>query len=134
MEEGLKSRFLVISVVLNIILLLSVLSLGSNSGKNWNKYQTELKTRMETEEKLANFSSERFTLEEKLKSAQTELSSNKKELAQTTRILEETLDKYKLLEEEHNKLLKLKEVLEEDLKNALMKSGSKGQSYKQPKN
>jgi chromosome segregation ATPase len=89
---------------------------------------------METEEKLANFSSERFTLEEKLKSAQTELSSNKKELAQTTRILEETLDKYKLLEEEHNKLLKLKEVLEEDLKNALMKSGSKGQSYKQPKN
>jgi hypothetical protein len=135
MEEGLKTRFLVISVILNIIFILSSLGLGSNSSKNWNKYQQELKSRIEAEESLANFNREKSSLEDKLKIKEEELNSAKKENLQLNRIIGETQDKLKQLEEEYNKLLSLKLVLEEDLKNALVKTGvPKVQVIKQPKN
>jgi len=135
MEEGLKTRFLVISIILNIIFILSSLGLGSNSSKNWNKYQQELKLRIEAEESLANFNREKSALEQKLSAKEEEFNNAKKENAQLNRILGETQDKLKQTEEEYGKLLKLKEVLEEDLKTALVKSGvPRSQVHKQPKN
>ena len=135
MEEGLKTRILIISVILNIIFILSSFGLGSSSSKNWSKYQQELKSRIEAEESLANFNRDKSSLEEKVKAKEEELNNVKKESLQLNKLISETQDKFNQLEDENIKLLKLKEVLEENLKSALVKSGSsKAQVNKQPRN
>ncbi len=113
MDDQLKDKVLLASIVLAAVCLVLAISLGISAGKNKTGLQKELVLRMETEEKLSGISSRTTSLESDLKKAQDELSQAKSALSQ-----EQLANQ--ALKSELEKVTLLKEQLEKDLKEALV--------------
>ncbi len=105
MDEQLKDRVLIASIVLAAVCLVLAISSGISATKNKTGVQKEMALRIEAEEKLNNISSRVSGLESDIAKTKTELN-------------QETLSN-QALKTELEKLARLKDQLEKDLKEAL---------------
>src|SRR3989338_9270210 len=73
MEESIKNRIVLILSILTVILFIGLLSSCNNSYRQKLARDKEMSSRLDLEEKMGKFSSEKTAIEEKLKAAQKEL-------------------------------------------------------------
>jgi chromosome segregation ATPase len=118
MDDQLKDKVLIASIVLAAVCLVLAISSGISASKNKTGLQKEMTQRIETEEKLNGVSSRITSLESDLKKAQDEL-------AQTKTALNQEQLASQALKSELEKLTRLKEQLEKDLKEALSSNTAK---------
>jgi septal ring factor EnvC (AmiA/AmiB activator) len=111
-EEQVQSKVLLAAIILAVVCLVLAISSGIAASKNKVELQREMALRMETEERLAGTSSKSSSLE-------TELKSEQQQLAEARAALEQEKLTTDALKTELDKLTKLKEQLEKDLKDAL---------------
>ena len=119
MEEGLKNRLLLIVSILAIIFLISTIGASTNARRKTKDLENERTGRFELDEQMASFSKEKSDLEKKLKELATALEQEKvtREAVEKS-LVEEKLASQKF-KEDLEKMTRLKETLEEDLKEAL---------------
>ena len=124
MEESLKNRVILILGILTVIFFIGTLGSCSSSLRNKNSRDKEMAARMELEEKMSKFSQDKTTIEKQLASVAQQLEEEKAgHQASKKALLQEQLVNQSL-KEELQKVTKLKEALEEDLKEALVTSKS----------
>ena len=114
-----KNKTVIILAIVAAFLFLGNVSSCSNAGKQKQARDKEMATRLDLEEKMSKFSQEKSTLEAKVASLSQELEAEKT-AHQTTKkaLLQEQLISQSL-KDEVQKVIKLKEGLEEELKDAL---------------
>ncbi|MFH1655357.1 MAG: hypothetical protein ABH954_01955 [Candidatus Omnitrophota bacterium] len=110
MDEQLKDRILIAMVILTVICLILAISSSITAQKNKKSLQREMVLRLDAEEKLTN-----------LTPTVSELENTKTNLEGTTKVLEEQKIINQELRFELEKMKRLKETLEEDLKEALVR-------------
>ena len=111
-EEQAQNKVLLAAIILAVVCLILAISSGIAASKNKIALQKEMAFRMETEEKLAGVNSKSTTLESELKASQ-------EQLTQTKTALDQEKLSGEALKTELEKLTRLKEQLEKDLKEAL---------------
>ena len=121
MEESLKNRIIIALVILALIFLIGMIKSCSDSGRYKINGSNEMRTRIDCEEKLNNFSKEKAAMENKANAATQSLEEERAALAATKKALLQEQLVSQSLKEEIEKITKLKEALEEDLKEALVK-------------
>ena len=121
MEESLKNRIIIALVILALIFLIGMIKSCSDSGRYKINGSNEMRTRIDCEEKLNNFSKEKAAMENKANAATQSLEEERAALAATKKALLQEQLVSQSLKEEIEKITKLKEALEEDLKEALAK-------------
>jgi len=119
MEENLKSRIILILGVLTVIFFVSTIASCSNAGRQRSLREKEMVTRLDTEEKMSKFAQEKQALEAKLNAATQSLEEEKAAQGATKKALLQEQLVNQSLKDELQKVSKLKEALEEDLKEAL---------------
>jgi septal ring factor EnvC (AmiA/AmiB activator) len=123
-EENLKGRLILILGILNVIFLLLWVSSCNDVRKFKNARDKEMNIRLESEQKLAEFDKFKSSLEDKFKKVQQELAEMKTEFETTRKSLVQEQLISGSLKSELEKISRLKEALEEDLKEALVKGKS----------
>lgn len=119
MEEAIKSRIILILVVLSALLFISTIGSCNNALRQRTARNKEMVTRLDLEEKMSKFSQEKKTIDDELKASQKELADEKTALEATKKSLVQEQLINESMKEELEKVTKLKEALEEDLKEAL---------------
>jgi hypothetical protein len=129
MEEMIKSRAVLILVILSVIFFLGMVGSCSSAHKLKVSHDKEMALRLDLEERASRSGQEKAVLESKINSI-TQALDEEKVAHQTTKkvLLQEQLVNQSL-REELQKITKLKEALEEDLKEALV-SGKSAKSKK----
>ena len=122
MEESLKNRIIIVLVILTLIFLIGMIKSCSDSGRYKINSNNEMRTRIDCEEKLNNFSKEKAAMENKVNAATEAQEEERAALTATKKALLQEQLVSQSLKEEIEKITKLKEALEEDLKEALVKS------------
>lgn len=120
MDEGIKNRIIIILGILCVILFISTISSCSSAYRQKLARDKEMASRLDTEEKLSNFAQAKSALEKKNDALSRDLESQKKELLETKNSLTQEQLVNKSLNEDLQKVTKLKEKLEENLKEALV--------------
>ncbi|MDD5044265.1 MAG: hypothetical protein PHH69_03565 [Candidatus Omnitrophica bacterium] len=115
MEDFNKNQFILILVISNLIFVIATLSLGRQVYKNKQALRSEMNLRFDLEAKEAEFNKLLAKAQENTKAVQRALEEEKATHQETKKILNETRD-------ELEKTTKLKDTLEEDLKEALVKN------------
>jgi len=115
MEDFNKNQAIFILVILNLIFFISTVSLGRQVHKNKTALLRETNLRFDLEAKDAEFSKTLGKAEEKIKTLEKSLEEEKALYYEANKNLLET-------KEELDKVNKLKEKLEENLKDALVKN------------
>ena len=125
MGENVKNKLILVLAILTIIFFLISASSCINNRKQKIEKDREIASRMDLEEKLSKFNAEKAKLEDKI-TAMNKIIEEDKAAAESTQktLLQEQLVN-KSLKEELEKLTKLKEKLEENLKEALVASPKK---------
>jgi len=121
MEESLKNRIIIALVILSLIFLTGMIKSCSDSGRYKINGNNEMRTRLDCEEKLNNFSKEKTATENKVHAATQALEEERVALTAAKKALLQEQLVSQSLKEEIEKITKLKETLEEDLKEALVK-------------
>jgi len=126
MEEGLKSRLILILCILTAIFFVVAVSSCSKTGQLKSIRDKEMSLRLDAEKEKEDIAKERDALKEKLKKSEEALAEEKTGLdtAKKTLVQEQLINMS--LKEELQKVSKLKDALEEDLKEALATKASKG--------
>ncbi len=119
-EQGLKDKALIVLAVLTVIFCFGMISSCSNTSRQKSAWRTEMSKRLDLEERMTKFSQEKSGLEEKAKAKVKELEVEQTANQATKKaLLQEQLINMSL-KEELQKVTKLKEALEKDLKDALV--------------
>jgi uncharacterized protein YlxW (UPF0749 family) len=126
MEEGIKDRIILILVILSIIFFISTIGSCTDTHRQKKLKEQEMAMRLDLEEKMAKFTQERKNLEDNLNNSQKALEEEKAKSEATSKALLQEQLISKSLKEELDKVNKLKETLEEDLKEALAGKASQG--------
>ncbi len=122
MDENLKGRLVLVLGILNVIFLLLWVT-SCNDARNFKSARIkEMDTRLEAEQKSDALGKEKSALEEKVKKFQQELAEEKSTLESTKKTLTQEQLISNSLKAELEKISKLKEALEDDLKEALVKN------------
>lgn len=119
MEESLKNRIILILSILTVILFIGLISSCNNTYRQKLARDKEMSSRLDMEEKMGKFSQEKTVIEEKLKASQKELDEEKAAYQATGKALVQEQLVNISLKDELTKVTRLKEALEEDLKEAL---------------
>jgi len=114
MEDFNKNQLILILVISNLIFFISTVSLGRQVYKNKQALRSEMNLRFDLEAKEAEFNKALSKSQDIAKTAQQALEEEKKAHQATKQTLTETTN-------ELEKITRLKETLEEDLKEALVK-------------
>lgn len=122
MGENLKNRLIVVLGILTVIFFLGTISSCSNARKQETGRKKEMLTRLELEEKMSKFNQEKSDCESRINAAVQEAEAEKAAHLVTKKSLTQEQLVNQSLKEELNKVTKLKEALEEDLKEALSKA------------
>lgn len=120
MEEGLKNRLILALTILTIIFFIFSINSCFDSRRQKVAKDKEMALRMDLEEKLSKFTQEKAKLEDKIKAQEKAIEEEKKAHEETKSALSQEELINKALREELEKITKLKETLEEDLKEALV--------------
>ena len=123
MEENIKGRAIIILAVLTVLLF--ILNIGScaNSFSQGSARRTEMAQRMELEEKLSKLTQEKAAVIDKLKVKDKELDDEKTAHTGTKKALLQEQMISQSLKDDLQKVTKVKESLEAELKQTL--SGKK---------
>ena len=121
MEEKLKGRLILILGILNVIFLLLWVSSCNDVRKFKGLKDSEMNQRLEAEEKVNDFTKQKTILEEKISKTEKALAEQRDVLESTQKSLSQEQMIANSLKAELEKINKLKEQLEEDLKTALTK-------------
>ncbi|MDD4908641.1 MAG: hypothetical protein PHJ00_06235 [Candidatus Omnitrophica bacterium] len=125
MEEGLKNRIILILGILTAIFFISTLN-SCMDARRWKKDRdSEKSTRFDLEARAQKFESEKAAFEDRIRKLDKSADSIKAELEKTRETLLQYQAANKNLTEELEKVTKLKEALEENLKEALVGKPSK---------
>lgn len=121
MEEGIKNRIILILAILTVIFLTGTIGSCSSAHRLKSARDKEMVTRLDLEEKMNKFTQDKAAIEEKLNNLSKGLEEEKTahEVTKKALLQEELVNQN--LQEELQKITKLKETLEEDLKEALVK-------------
>lgn len=118
-DQGIKDKALVTLSILILIFSLGWLGSCANINRNKSAWKTEMTKRLDLEERMTKFTQEKSALEEKTKAKANELEVEQAaNQAAKKALIEEQLINASL-KEELQKVSKLKENLEQDLKSAL---------------
>jgi len=120
MEEGIKNRIILILSVLVIILIIGTVSSCNNTYRQKLSRDKEMAARLELEEGMNKSAQEKTVLEERLAAKEKELDEEKLAYQETKNTLAKEQSEKESLKKELDKVTKLKETLEEDLKEALV--------------
>ncbi len=125
MDEQLKERILFTCVIFAVVSLILAIGSGISAQRNKVKFQKEMALRLELEENLENSKFVFSALEEEIKKLQNQVDIEK----EARQDIEEELKQEQLvsnaLKEELIKTDRLKEILENNLKEALTAKSSK---------
>lgn len=119
MEESLKNRIILILSILTVILFTGLISSCNNTYRQKKARDKEMSSRLDMEEKMGKFSNEKSIIEEKLKASQKELEEERQAHQATGKALAQEQLVNISLKDELDKVTRLKDALEEDLKEAL---------------
>lgn len=120
MEENIKNRILVISLLLAVIFLVIAIGSCNNTNQLKSSRDKEMAIRLDLEEKVNKVSQERQGYEGKIKTLEQALEEEKVAHQATKKALLQEQLVNQSLKEELQKVSRLKEALEEDLKEALV--------------
>jgi hypothetical protein len=120
-EDNFKSRLLLILGILNVIFLLLWVTSCNDVGKFKKARDKEMDSRLESEQKLEETMKLKSGFEEKINKVQKELDEGKAVLEANRKSLIQEQLVSNSLKDELEKISKLKEALEEKLKEALVK-------------
>ncbi|MFH1354581.1 MAG: hypothetical protein ABIH19_00320 [Candidatus Omnitrophota bacterium] len=120
MEENLKNRVILILVVLSAILSIGLISSCNNAYRQRAAREKEMAVRIDLEERMNNFLQEANMLNVNLKKLEKELEAEQLARKQAEAILSKSQSVNTILQNEIKREVKLKETLEEDLKDALV--------------
>ena len=115
--DSIKNRIILILAILTLIFFVSALSSCVNSRQSRNGRQEEIAKRLDAEEKLSKFTEVRSNLEKQLQEEKAAHQATRKALVQEQLMTQN-------LKEELQKVSKLKDTLEENLKEALVSGKS----------
>ncbi|MDI6606446.1 MAG: hypothetical protein QME65_04830 [Candidatus Omnitrophota bacterium] len=124
MEENIKNRIIIVLSILALIFFIGSLKSCGNAYRQKQARDKEMAARLDLEERISKISQENSLSEEKLLVVQKELDETKLELGESKKALAQQQSVSQNLREELNKVTKLKETLEEDLKEALVSDKS----------
>ncbi|MDD2689773.1 MAG: hypothetical protein PHT41_06465 [Candidatus Omnitrophica bacterium] len=124
MEENIKNRVILILGVLTILFFIVTINSCNNAYRQKTARDKEMATRLDLEERMNKFSQEKNSIVEKLKTAESALEEEKAAAEATKKALVQEQLINQSLKEELQKVTKLKDALEEDLKEALVRSKS----------
>ncbi len=125
MEEAIKNRVILILAILTAIFFIGTINSCSNAYRQKVARDKEMAARIEIEEKMNKFSREKTAWEDKLKAKEKKLEEEKASHETTEKALVQEQLVNQSLKEELQKVTKLKETLEEDLKDALTSKTTK---------
>ncbi|MFH1414113.1 MAG: hypothetical protein ABIG56_04635 [Candidatus Omnitrophota bacterium] len=120
MEESLKNRMILILVILSSILSIGMISSCNNAYRQRAAREKEMAVRIDLEEKMNKFLQETNMLNVNLKRLEKELEVEQLARKQAEATLSKSQGVNTILQNEIKKEIKLKETLEEDLKDALV--------------
>ncbi|MFH0762640.1 MAG: hypothetical protein V1925_01990 [Candidatus Omnitrophota bacterium] len=126
MEENIKSRIILVVSILALIFFVGSLKSCGNAYRQKQSRDKEMAARLDLEERVSKISQESLVSQERLKAVEKELREVKLELEQAKRALNQEQLTNRYLKEELEKVTKLKETLEENLKEELVKDKSSG--------
>jgi chromosome segregation ATPase len=124
MEETIKNRIILVLSILALMFFIGSLKSCGNAYRQKQARDKEMAARLDLEEKISKISQQSSLLEEKMRGVRKEMDETKSELEQNRRALAQERSASQSLKEELNKVTKLKETLEEDLKEALVNDKS----------
>lgn len=116
-----KTRIILILVILTAIFFIGMLKSCSTASHERLARDKEMGIRLDLQEKMSKFDQEKTVAESKLKTITTELEEEKVAHQATKKALLQEQLVNQSLTEELQKVTKLKEALEEDLKEALIR-------------
>lgn len=122
MEDSLKDRLIIILAILSAIFFLGTLKSCDSARRERLARDKEMARRMELEEKASGFAQDKTVVDNELKNVTSALEEEKAAHQATKKALLQEQLVNQSLKEELQKLIKLKEALEEDLKDALVES------------
>lgn len=120
MEEAIRNRIILILAVLCIILFIGSLSSCGNVYRLKRLRDKEMAMRLDIEEKINKFSQENATLQERLNRKDVELTEERSSHQATKKAMAQEQLVNESIKDELQKVTKLKETLEADLKEALV--------------
>jgi len=121
-EENLKGRLVLILGILSVIFLLLWISSCNDVRKFRSAKDKEMNLRLDSEQKRDEYMKQKSSLEEKILKVESALDEEKATLDSTRKALSQEQMVSNSLKSELEKINKLKEQLENDLKNALIKN------------
>lgn len=124
-EEKVKDRIILIVGLLCCIFFIWAIGASSGISKHKRDLESERRRRLELEEQNVNFSKEKSALEENVRQLTGQLEEEKATQQITNKALVQERKISMDLREELEKVIRLKEALEEDLKEALIKEPRK---------
>ncbi len=124
MEENIKKRVMLILIVICGVLFITNISSCMLAQKSRGAFNKEMSTRMDLEEKLSKFTQEKAAAEAKLTKLNQDFEQEKSEHKKDSVKLDQDEQIIQSLKEELQKLNKLNDKLEEDLKAARVSSKS----------
>jgi biopolymer transport protein ExbB/TolQ len=124
-EVSIKNRFILILAVLTAIFFLGMVNSCSNASRQKAARDKEMAARLDLEEKMTKHGQEKAALEEQIKAKDQELAEEKAAHQATKKALVQEQLVNQNLKEEVSKIAKLKEALEEDLKDSLTGKSSR---------
>lgn len=125
MEESLKNRIILILVTLTVIFFLGTVNSCSNSRHLKSARDKEMAARLDLEEKMSKVAQDKQNTEKNISDLTRQLEEEKAAHEVTKKALVQEQLVNQSLKEEIEKVTKLKEALEEDLKETLTKNKTK---------
>lgn len=122
LEEGVKNRLILILGLLTIIFFLSTIGSCAGTQRQKSQIKKEMMSRLQAEEKLDSIQKQWDKQIADLKVLEAQLEEEKAANQATKKALVQEQTMNQSYKEEIDKLTKLKEVLEENLKEALSKA------------
>ena len=120
MEEAFKNRVMAGLSIVTLIFLISTVASCNKASQQHNGRQKEIAARLDAEEKLEKFLRNQGSIDEKLSKLTQDLDAEKTAHETTKKALLQEQLVNQSLKEELTKVSKLKEMLEENLKEALV--------------
>ena len=120
MDEDLKNRIVIILAVTSVVLLFGTLSSCSSALRQKAARDKEMVARLALEEKTSKYAQEKSALEERVKAKESQIEELKVSLEASKKASVQDQLVGESLKEELQKVTKLKEALEEELRQALV--------------
>lgn len=125
MEDGAKNKLIFLSAVLIVILTVFSLGFYNNSRKQRLAFDKEKSARFDLEDKINNLGREKDSIEQKLSALSKEFEAEKAAHQADKNTLQQEQLVTQTLKDELQRMVKLKEALEKDLKEALVRDKEK---------